>query len=397
MQKYLFFTALFIFTFNAFFAESQVPQNDTLTIPESKQIPLIDGLNSDEAWQAVEWKSIGQIWMPYNNLSSNLSQEAGLKLWEGADDFTGKFKVLWSSETNLLYFIVEITDDVFTGGYVYNENPNSGGGYPNYDIVEVFIDEDRSGGLHVFDGTGNVANSWGSNAENAFSYHLAINKPEQGKAQNQFNALDISGTNWGYPNQKVANYAGHFPDFAVTIDGNKYMWEFSLKVYNDKYLNSNQEASRVTLQPGKVMGLSMAYCDNDNPNENPLRRDHFFGSVYVPAAAYNDHWKQADGYGVAKLTKSVSTSSYNPKINDQIKVNQKIVNGMLNTSVNSSTGGKVGIRIFNLFGQQVLSKTTFKPAGDWSTSFEIQDLKSGIYLVETIHSNQRNTAKIMIP
>jgi hypothetical protein len=115
-------------------------------------------LNNDEAWQAVEWKPISQIWMPYNNLPSNLGQEAGLQIWEGADDFTGKFKVLWSSETNLLYFIVEITDDVFTGGYVYNENPNSGGGYPNYDIVEVFIDEDRSGGLHVFDGTGSVAN-----------------------------------------------------------------------------------------------------------------------------------------------------------------------------------------------------------------------------------------------
>lgn len=251
--------------------------------------------------------------------------------------------------------------------------------------------------MHVFDGAGNVANSWGSNAENAFSYHLAIDKPEPDKAQKQFNALDISGTNWGYPNQKVANYAGHFPGFAVTNDGNKYMWEFSLKVYNDKYLNSNQEASRVTLQPGNVMGLSMAYCDNDNPNESPLRRDHFFGSVYVPAEAYNDHWKQASGYGVAKLTETATTSSFIPKTKDQIKVNQKVVNGMLNTSVNSSTGGKVGIRIFNLFGQQVISKTTFKPAGDWSTSSEIQDLKSGIYLVETIHSNQRNTAKIVIP
>jgi hypothetical protein len=397
MQKYLFFTVLLILFFIAFFAKSQVPQNDTLYIPESKQIPAVDGLNNDEAWQAVEWKPISQIWMPYNNLPSNLGQEAGLQIWEGADDFTGKFKVLWSSETNLLYFIVEITDDVFTGGYVYNENPNSGGGYPNYDIVEVFIDEDRSGGLHVFDGTGSVATQWGTNAENAFSYHLAINKPEPVQAQTQFNALDISGTNWGYPNQKVANYAAHFPGFAVTIDGNKYIWEFSLKVYNDKYVNSNPEASRVTLQAGKVMGLSMAYCDNDNPNESPLRRDHFFGSVYVPPAVYNDHWKQANGYGVAKLAKSVSTSSYHPKINDQIKVNNKVVNGRLYTSVYSGISGIISIRIFNLFGQQVISKNAFKPAGDWSAGSEIQGLKSGIYLVETVHGNQRNTTKIVLP
>lgn len=397
MQKNLFFIILLILTFSAFFADSQVPQNDTLFIPESKQIPLIDGLYNDESWLAVEWKPIGQIWMPYNNLASNLGQEAGLKLWEGADDFTGKFKVLWSSETNLLYFVVEITDDVFSGGYVYNENPNSGGGYPNYDIVEVFIDENRSGGLHVFDGTGSVANQWGTNAENAFSYHLAIDKPEPDKAQTQFNALDIAGTNWGYPNHKVANYAAHFPGFAVTIDGNKYIWEFSLKVFNDKYVNTNPEASRVTLQSGKIMGLSMAYCDNDNPNENPLQRDHFFGSVYVPPAAYNDHWKQANGYGVAKLTESMSTSSYIPKINDQIKVNHNVANGKLYTSVSSSTGGKVSIRIFNLFGQQVISKTTFKPAGDWSTSSEVQGLKSGIYLIETVHGKKRNTSKVVLP
>jgi len=241
-----------------------------------------------------------------------------------------------------------------------------------------------------------VANQWGTNAENAFSYHLAIDKPEPDKAQNQFHALDIAGTNWVYPNHKVANYAAHFPGFAVTIDGNKYIWEFSLKVYNDKYVNTNPEDSRVVLQEGKVMGLSMAYCDNDNPNESPLRRDHFYGSVYVPPSAYNDHWKQADGYGVAKLTKSVSTSSYNPKINDQIKVNNKVVNGKLYTSVYSRISGKISIRAFNLFGQQVISKTAFKPAGDWSTSSEIQGLKSGIYLIETVHGNQRNIGKIVL-
>lgn len=397
MQYHLLLTTLLLIISNVFFAAAQVSQNDTLFISESVTIPVIDGSNTDEAWQLTEWKSINQIWMPYNNLASNLNQEAGLQLWEGADDFTGKFKILWSAETNLLYFLVEITDDVFTGGYVYSENPNTGGGYPSFDIVEVFIDEDRSGGLHVFDGTGNVATQWGTNAENAFSYHLTINKPAEGEVQNQFYALDIAGSNWGYPNQKVANYAGHFPDFAVKSDGNKYIWEFSLKVHNDKYSVSTPESSRVTLQAGKVMGLSMAYCDNDNPNENPLRRDHFFGSVPVPPAAFNDHWKQANGYGAAKLVKSTASPALFIKNPNQFKAHSKVENNRIYTSVNSMAGGWVKIRIFNLFGQEVVSKNAYKPSGDWNTSFEVQEWKSGIYLVETVYSNQRNTAKIVVP
>ena len=75
---------------------------DKKVIPETKQIPVADGLNTDFAWELTDWNPIDQIWMPYGNNPSNLGQEAGLQLWEGADDFTGKYKVVWSTETNLL-------------------------------------------------------------------------------------------------------------------------------------------------------------------------------------------------------------------------------------------------------------------------------------------------------
>ncbi|MBW6534834.1 MAG: T9SS type A sorting domain-containing protein [Mariniphaga sp.] len=371
------------------------PRTDTLLIPESTQIPIIDGLSSDAAWEITEWILIDQIWMPYGNDPGNLGQESGLELWEGADDFTGKFKVVWSAETNLLYFLAEIIDDEFVDGYVYNENPGSGGGYPNYDILEVFIDDDRSGGLHVFDGTGSVASSWGTNAENAFSYHLAVNAPEEGAVQNEFYALDIAGTNWGYPNQKVADYAGHFPEFAFRKEGNKYVWEFSMKVHNDNYDHSNQEASVVALEPGKVMGLSLAYCDNDDPNESPLRRDHFFGSVDVPLSAYNDHWKQADWFGVAKLVQSPGTFSLF-KTKHQLKIEIFAANGSLMVNLNSPKEGKVYIRVLNILGREVFKRTDFKPGGEWRNQLNIQDLQNGIYLVEIIHDNKRNTQKIIL-
>ncbi len=387
---------LFVIFFISFKSWSQIyVRTDTLFIPETKQIPIVDGLNNDFAWEMADWNPIDQIWMPYGNNPSNLGQEAGLQLWEGADDFTGKYKVIWSSETNMLYFLAEIVDDVFVDGYVYNEDPATGGGYPNYDILEIFIDENRSGGLHVFDGTGSVASNWGTNAENAFSYHLAVNAPEDGAVQQEFYALDIAGTNWGYPNQKIADYASHFPEFTFRKEGNKYVWEFSIKIHNGNYDHSNQEASVVTLETGKIMGLSVAYCDNDDPNDIPLRRDHFFGSVDVPLSAYNDHWKQADWFGVAKLVQSPGTSVFT-KTKDQINLKVFAANGRLMVNVISQEEGKVDIRILNILGREVFKRTDFKSGGDWRKQLNIQGLQNGIYLVEIIHDNKRSTQKIIV-
>jgi len=73
--------------------------------------------------------------------------------------------------------------------------------------------------------------------------------------------------------------------------------------YNDTYKDTlaNKDSAMVRLQVGKVMGLSLAYCDNDNFNENPKTRDNFFGSVWVLPAACNDHWMNADYFGTIKL------------------------------------------------------------------------------------------------
>jgi len=56
-------------------------------------------------------------------------------------------------------------DIPYIDGYI-PENTN----YPNFDLVELFVDEDRSGGNHLYD-------SQVTNAENAFSYHIMIYEP----------------------------------------------------------------------------------------------------------------------------------------------------------------------------------------------------------------------------
>ena len=241
---------------------------------QENQTPVIDGEANDTCWlNAVEYK-INYAWINW-----------GVPV--DSSDFYGTYKTCWSQETNLLYFYVEITDDVFIDNYSYPED-----NYPDFDVLEIFIDEDKSEGLHVFDDN----TEWGLNSENAFSYHLMVNSPIDGGTVSDVIACDIDGTNWG--NKEIVNYASHFPDLTMKKEGNIYKWEFSMKVFNDTYDNSNPESSRVVLDEDKVMGVSLAYCDNDQPDGE---RDNFFGSVWVDESAYNNHWKLADDFGLLRL------------------------------------------------------------------------------------------------
>ena len=242
---------------------------------EAETIPVVDGEPIDDCWSAAQWYHIDETWI-------NWGQEID------SSDYFGRFKVSWSAPENLLYFLVEVTDDAFVDGYVY---PN--GGYPDFDIVEVFIDEDMSGGLHVFDDNA----TWGMNSENAFSYHIAVDAPTDGGTESAFVACDIDGTNWP---AVIMDYADHIPELTMKKVGNKYFYEFSMAVYNDTYDHSNAEASRVTLTGNKEMAMSMAYCDNDTPG---TARDNFFGSVWVPQPDSNAHWMNADGFGHVRLIK----------------------------------------------------------------------------------------------
>lgn len=269
-----------------FQAKSQhgLVQDDPVLAPNIVVSPVVDGNGNDSCWQNVPWQSIAQVWIPY-----------GVKV--DFSDYSGRYKVVWSSTTNLLYFLVEVTDDVFVDGFI----PGVTSDIYNYDIIEVFIDEDKSGRLHAFDGTGSVEREWGTNAENAFAYHIYADFPKEGQVTTKCYVYDLAGTSWS--DAKSMNYTSHLPTFALHKTGNKAVWEFSLIVYNDTYEDtmSNKDSAKARLQVCKVMGLSLAYCDNDKPDINPKTRDNFFGSVWVPTLAYNDHWMNADYFGTIKL------------------------------------------------------------------------------------------------
>lgn len=271
---------------NRMFSQVRTTQDDTVLAANAVPPPLVDGKGDDKCWRNVPWQRIGQGWIPYDAQVDS-------------EDYFGRYKVVWSSTTNLLYFLIEIHDNVFVDGYA----PGVTADIYNFDIVEVFIDADASGGPHVFDGTGDVGREWGANAANAFAYHIYAAFPRDNGVTTDHYVGDMGGTSWS--DVKTHNYASHLPDFALGKTGHTAVWEFSLIVYSDTDKESNKNAARVKLAPGKVMGLSAAYCDNDHPEKNPKVRDHAFGSVLEPSPG-NLHWRTADYFGKVKLVPSVS-------------------------------------------------------------------------------------------
>jgi len=348
-----------------------VLHSDSLEAKEAVTLPWIDGVGDDECWETASWMPIDQMWIPWGDPLLPF------------DDFKGEFKVMWSDETDELYFLVRTTDDVFVDGYVW-----PGSKYPDYDILEVFIDEDYSGGLHVFDTESSLA-------ANAFSYHIVIDEPEDGDQTDMLVVCDIAGTSWG--DRTTPDYAGHFPEFVVSRDGRNLLWEFSMHVYNDSYDHSDPAASLVELSTGKIMGLSMAYCDNDNPDESPLSRDNFIGSVSVSEEAYNDHWQNADGYGTLTLVENSAPSGTTGHPNNSPVYNiypNPTPDNTIFLSFNSDLpGDHVTIRILSMNSQVLFSESFEKYQAQFTQQIALEGIGTGIYLMEIEIADQKFVRK----
>jgi hypothetical protein len=332
-------------------------QDDLVLAPEVLTVPVVDGSGDDACWENVPWQSIDQVWIPYGDAMVDSA------------DYYGRYKVMWSSTTNLLYFLMEVTDDVFVDGF-----PSVQGNIYDFDISEVFIDENASGGDHQLD-------SPTTNAENAFAYHMYAPCPADGQVTTALHADDIAGTS---ATQQRVNYSSHFPEFELRRTGQTAVREFSLIVYNDTYTESNKAAARAQLALNKEMGLSVAYCDNDNPNENPKVRDNMFGSVWE-AYPGNMHWMNADGYGSIKLVAALASSvesGHTIQISP-IRLYPNPASSSSQLQLDNSYRGEVSIRLFNLLGQEVFRTVGSKADRLFTQSLILNRLPSGFYFIQT--------------
>ncbi|WP_281542749.1 sugar-binding protein [Maribacter aestuarii] len=208
--------------------------------------PNLDGKASESFWSLIDWNPLDQNWIggPYDY-----------------DDFNGRYKLAWNEEG--LYFLVEITDDILLDK---TEDPLKL--WWNDDCLEVFVDEDNSGGLHQY-------------SHNAFAYHVALDG----------NVVDLA------PDKTPKLYNDHVTSVHTTTD-NVTTWELAIKVFDENFVEGTN-VEPVTLVPDKKIGFALAYCDNDTSTE----RENFIGSVFVPGEDKNQGWINADIFGTLVLKK----------------------------------------------------------------------------------------------
>ena len=206
--------------------------------------PKIDGVANDICWQKNNWQPLDQKWLGEDYTS---------------EDFSGRYKVSW--DENKLYLLVEIEDDTLFDQY---KDPLKL--WWDDDCVEVFVDEDNSGGNHQF-------------THNAFAYHVALDG----------NVVDLG------PDEAPHLYNDHVVS-AFKTTGTTSVWELAISVYNDSYEDGSKNIP-VKLKKGKNIGFALAYCDNDKSKE----RENFIGSVYVPGEDKNQGWINADIFGTLNL------------------------------------------------------------------------------------------------
>lgn len=193
--------------------------------PHAKVAPVIDGQSSDVAWAKASWEAIDHLTVGEQPSSA---------------DFSGRFKVVWTSKK--LYLLAEIVDDVLID--THSDPLDS---YWDDDTLEVFIDEDKSGGNHL-------------KSYNAFAYHIALD--------NQTVDYSSEGKPKTFNDHVKSNWK------RSALSPNKVIWEASFDIYSDAFSDHNNAAKPVTLSAGKELGFMVAYCDSDGMNG----REHFLGS-----------------------------------------------------------------------------------------------------------------------
>ena len=213
--------------------------------PRAQVAPTIDGIASEAVWARARWQPLQYRWLgpPYT-----------------AEDFQGRYKVVWTPER--LYILAEIVDDILIDRY---RDPLQQ--YWDDDCLEIFIDPDFSGGNHQYN-------------HNAFAYHMSLDN----------RAIDI-GTD-----EQPHDYSDHV-DSRWRQSGNTIYWELAIDIYDDTYVDGDPDNRPVALAAGDLLGLMVAYCDNDGSE----LRENFIGSESVPSGPKDRGWIDAGLFGALHL------------------------------------------------------------------------------------------------
>ena len=315
----------------------------------TETIPVIDGYGNDTCWDKAEWAPIDKVWIGDPVDSS---------------DYTGNFKAMWTKDR--LYFLIRIVDDSLR-----LQSPDVSSVCNiiyEYDCVEIFIDENHSRDKNY---TGTYK---------AFAYHM----------DTAHNICYYFGSpSWVKLDDHI-NYQMH------KVAENTYDYEYEVKVFDDTY--KDESSIPVTLYNDKLMGLSLAYNDNDMGST----RQNMIGSKFVAGDtdnARNISYYNASAFGEIQLVGGDSTTILIPSSITHLSQNINIkMHGdqLLVDYSNESINGNINIQIFDIIGKEVRNTSSFKTAKSINHTFDISDLQKGIYIIKVSMDGSSETKKVLI-
>jgi hypothetical protein len=171
--------------------------------------------------------------------------------------------VVWTDHK--IYILAEFVDDI-----LFDSHRDPLVQYWDDDCLEIFLDEDYSGGDHQYN-------------HNAFAYHMSLDN----------RAIDI-GTD-----RNAQDYSHHVQS-RWQQQGDKIVWELAIDVYQQDYVDGSDKNVPIRLSAGKTLGLMLAYCDNDGSE----LRENFIGSESVPNGPKDRGWIDAGLFGALILVES---------------------------------------------------------------------------------------------
>lgn len=207
----------------------------------TKESMNINGEANEAIWTRSTWYDLNYNWLgnPVDSL-----------------DYYGRFKLAWDSEH--LYVLVEVVDEYL--------NPTLKNGIENYwkgDYVEVFIDEDASGGNHLYN-------------HQAFAYHVST----------EGHAIDLNTS-------KQPMFFDNHVRVKRSQNGNIHLWEMAITLFDDQFNENAKTHTPVKITDQKHIGFSMAYGDNDGLNQ----RENFMGSKKNHGKNNDEGYVNSDVFG----------------------------------------------------------------------------------------------------
>ena len=171
------------------------------------------------------------------------------------------------------------------------------------------------------------------------------------------------------------------------------VWEVGMKIFDDSYVYGGSNTP-VTLALNKVLGMSVAYNDNDNGST----RESMFGSQYISGTDKNVSWINASYFGSAILLNDSTQTAIKSTVTngDNLRCSWEPVSKSINVALVNSNTGIWKAEVLDITGKVVMSKSIYKSGSLASDEIQVPNSRQGLYFVRMSNGGAQFCSKVIV-